>query len=442
MNTFQTSSSSNIVKLSVINHKSSLEHAHRDIELIYVIKGGLQVKISGENYHLSSSEIILINSNEFHSFQSNQDNLFVMIHFNYDELTSLLSQRNLSFSRNSSKQNSAHHEMKIAIEELLTIYMKQDPGSALEFLEKAYKISSLLISKLMKKNNQQTIDHSVTLKGHDERLADIMDYIQSNFREPLSLDDVAGLYFLSSPYLSKFFKKQTGKTFSQYVNEVRLAHAVHELSNTDKLITRVALDNGFPNLAAFNRVFHEQYHIKPVDYRKQMQVDKKEGTSIVESDQESSEAWIELKNYLTETARKTPVETELFSSTLSEQKKVKVENSSPITKNWNKLINVGYAKDLLNSDMQEQIKQLQNEIGFTYARFWGLFGDDMLVEDRSGGKISYNFTNTNKLLDFLIQNKLKPFIEIGPKPKCYLSRLKKKLLFRRLVKNHQGNGEI
>jgi xylan 1,4-beta-xylosidase len=436
MKTFQTSSSSNIVNLTVLNHKSSLEHAHREIELIYVIKGDLQVKISGEDYHLSSSEIILINSNEFHSFQSNQDNLFVMIHFNYDELTSLLSQRNLSFSRNSSKQNSAHHEISIAIEELLTIYMKQDPGSPMEFLEKAYKLSSLLISKLMKKNHHQTLDYNVTLKGHDERLADIMDYIQSNFREPLSLDDVAGLYFLSSPYLSKFFKKQTGKTFSQYVNEVRLAHAVNELAYTDKLITRVALDNGFPNLAAFNRVFHEQYHIKPVDYRKQMQVDKKEGISIEENDKESFEAWIELKNYLTETTRKTPVKTELFSSTLSEQKKIKVEieNSSPISKNWNKLINVGYAKDLLISDMQEQIKQLQNEIGFTYARFWGLFGDDMLVEDRSGGKISYNFTNTNKLLDFLIQNKLKPFIEIGPKPKMLSKSIEERVVIQTISK--------
>ena len=57
------------------------------------------------------------------------------------------------------------------------------------------------------------------------------------------------------------------------------------------------------------------------------------------------------------------------------------------TKYWSKLMNIGYARDILYSDMQEEI-MLQSEIGFTYARFWGLFGDDMHVEDRSGGTIT------------------------------------------------------
>lgn len=432
MSTFQTSSS-NIVKLTVLNRKSSLEHAHRDIELIYVIKGELQVKINGEDYHLSTSEIILINSNEFHSFQSNQDNLFVIIHFNYDELTSLLSQRNLMFSRDSLNQNFINHEIRVAIEELLTVYMKQDIGSQMEFLEKAYKLSAIFTSKLLKQNSQLHVDTNLSLKGQDDRLADILDFIQSNFREPLSLDEVAGLYFLSSPYLSKFFKKQTGKTFSQYLNEVRLAHAVNELANTDKPITRIALDNGFPNLSAFNRVFNEQYQIKPVDYRKQMEVDKKEVTETKENEQETKEALVELQNYLIGT-KKTTTKIDPISSNIIKHQIVKLEKLSPFSKSWNKLINIGYAKDLLNSDMQEQIKVLQNEIGFTYARFWGLFGDDMLVEDRSGGKITYNFTNTNKLLDFLIQNKLKPFIEIGSKPKVLSKTIEETVVIQTISK--------
>ncbi|MCM3440241.1 hypothetical protein AB3Z07_05760 [Metabacillus halosaccharovorans] len=50
-------------------------------------------------------------------------------------------------------------------------------------------------------------------------------------------------------------------------------------------------------------------------------------------------------------------------------------------------MNIGYARDILYSDMQEEI-MLQSELDFTYARFWGLFGDDMHVEDRSGGTIT------------------------------------------------------
>jgi xylan 1,4-beta-xylosidase len=436
MQTYQSSTTSKIVTVSVLNHTTHLEHAHRDIELIYVIKGQLQVKISGTAYNLTTSDLVLINSNEFHSFQSNQDNLFVIIHFNYDELTTLLSQRNLTFSRDCSIQNSTKSEFKDALEELLTVYMKQNNGTEIEFLEKAYKVSSLLTSKLLKKNDNNNLEKNISLKGQDERLADILDYIQSNFREPLSLDEVAGLYFLSSPYLSKFFKKQTGKTFSQYLNEVRLAHSVNELLNTDKPITRVALDNGFPNLTAFNRVFNEQYQMKPVEYRKQMQVDKKEVIPIVEIDQDSNgEALVELQNYLKDTANKSPaLITKTDHPTKTENKVITIEKINPIAKYWNKLINIGYAKDILNSDMQEHIKFLQSEIGFTYARFWGIFGDDMLVEDRSGGKLSYNFTNTNKLLDFLIQNKLKPFIEIGPKPKVLSKSIEEKVVIHTISK--------
>lgn len=240
----------------------------------------------------------------------------------------------------------------------------------------------------------------------------------SNYREPLTLEEVAGLHFISVPYLSKFFKKQTGKTFSQYLNGIRLAHAVNELVNTNKPITRIALDNGFPNLAAFNRVFNETYQVKPVEYRKQMSetTEKEENFTEEVGNQDSDEAFTELRQYL-KGSEEQKVQTLPKVIGTVETETIKIGKLDAFTKYWNKLLNIGYAKDILNSDMQEQIILLQGEIGFTYARFWGLFGDDMLVEDRSGGTITYNFSNTNKLLDLLVKNKLKPFIEMGPKPK-------------------------
>ncbi|MEH7495665.1 GH39 family glycosyl hydrolase, partial [Neobacillus niacini] len=258
---------------------------------------------------------------------------------------------------------------------------------------------------------------TTSIKGQNDRLTEIIDYIQSNYREPLSLEEVASIHYLSIPYLSKYFKKQTGKTFSQYLNEIRLAHAVNELVNSDKPITRIALDNGFPNLASFNRVFNENYQLKPVEYRKQMsgKTEKKDSSNDT-SNLETNEALTELRDYLKSTDEKS-AHSIPESRSNGDTEIVKIGKTDAYIKYWNRLLNIGYAKDLLNSDMQEQITLLQSEIGFTYARFWGLFGDDMLLEDRSGGTVTYNFSNANKLLDFLIKNKLKPFIELGPKPK-------------------------
>jgi xylan 1,4-beta-xylosidase len=416
-NTFQSSIDSKLVTISVMSNKSNLEHAHREIELIYMIKGNLQVKVNNKIFQMKSSDFVLVNSNEFHSFQSNEDNLFIVFHFNYFELSSLLAQKNLLFVCNSIEHDhSANKELRTVIENLLTVYMKVNNFSQVEFLEKTYKLISTLRMNYLK--NQDHMLLNTTIKGQSDRLTDIIDYIQSNYREPLSLEEVAGIHYLSIPYLSKYFKKQTGKTFSQYLNEIRLAHAVNELVNTSKPITRIALDNGFPNLASFNRVFHESYQLKPVEYRKQMSgaIEKEEDSSNEKGNLETNEALTELLDYLKNTEDKN-VQSTPHSRSTTETEIVKIGKTAAFVKYWNRLLNVGYAKDLLNSDMQEQIHLLQTEIGFTYARFWGLFGDDMLLEDRSGGTISYNFSNANKLLDFLIKNKLKPFIEMGPKPK-------------------------
>jgi xylan 1,4-beta-xylosidase len=415
--TFQSSIDSKLVTISVMHKKSNLEHAHREIELIYMIKGNLQVKVNNKIFHLKSSDFVLVNSNEFHSFQSDEENLFIVFHFNYFELSSLLAQKNLLFTCNSIEHDhSANQELRRVMEDLLTVYMKVNHFSQVEFLEKTYKFISTLRMNYLQNQNQMLLNTSI--KGQNERLTDIIDYIQSNYREPLSLEEVASIHYLSIPYLSKFFKKQTGKTFSQYLNEIRLAHAVNELVNSDKPITRIALDNGFPNLASFNRVFNESYQIKPVEYRKQMTgatVEVKDSTND-NSNLENDDALTELRDYLKSTGEN-GIQSIPQSIGNRETENVKIGKTDAFGKYWNRLLNIGYAKDLLNSDMQEQITLLQSEIGFTYARFWGLFGDDMLLEDRSGGLIFYNFSNANKLLDFLIKSKLKPFIEIGPKPK-------------------------
>jgi xylan 1,4-beta-xylosidase len=413
----QSSTGLKLVTISIMNNKSNFDHAHRDIELIYVIKGNLQVKVNNEILNMNSSDFLLVNSNEFHSFQSDKDSLFVVIHFNFSELSSLLVQKKLLFTCNSIKHASPYdQELRYVIEDLLTIYMKQDNNVLVEFLEKALKLISILKINYLKNRNLE-IGNS-TVKNQNERLTDIIEYIQSNYRDPVTLEELARLHYISVPYLSKIFKKQTGKTFSQYLSEIRLAYAVNELENSNKPITRIALDNGFPYLAAFNRVFYEYYHLKPVEYRKKMaKLTKNEEDDTAESHyQEENQTLLELGRYLSSTTTNRN-QTSLEIPDMVESQVVRIKNVEAFTKYWSKLINIGYAKDILNSDLQEQIAALQNELGFTYARFWGLFGDDMHIEDRSEGMIRYNFSNTNKLIDFLIKNKLKPFIELGPKPK-------------------------
>ncbi|MEH7360556.1 GH39 family glycosyl hydrolase [Priestia megaterium] len=415
---FQTPIDAKLIDIFTMQERSTLNHAHKEIELIYLIKGTLRVKVRDVAYQLNKQDFLIINSNEPHSFVSNADNLFIIIHFNYLQLSSLLSQENIIFACNSSEVRQAESEqLRRGIEELLSVYLKQPHSSVVEVLEKAFKLISILQSFYLKSQRNVAVNVDSLERGNSQRLNEILGYIQANFREPLSLEEVASVQYITVPYLSKFFKKQTGKTFSQYVNKVRLAYAVNELVTTNKSITRIALDNGFPNLAAFNRVFNDHYQEKPVEYRKKkMQVLKREENSVIEeAAYENNEVLQELRYYLKQTEAQTVV---LYNMEPNRETHIiKMGKMKAFTKYWNKMINLGYATDLLSSDMQEQVVLLQNELGFTYGRFWGVFSDEMHIEDCSGESISYNFSNVNKVLDFLVNHRLKPYIELGPKPK-------------------------
>ena len=103
------------------------------------------------------------------------------------------------------------------------------------------------------------------LKG---RLEEILSYIQANYEKPLNLQVLADKFFLSVPYLSKYIKHHLGMGFLEYMDEIRLYHAVDELVHTDFSLTKIAYDNGFPNLSSFNRAFRQKYETTPSLYRK------------------------------------------------------------------------------------------------------------------------------------------------------------------------------
>ena len=86
-------------------------------------------------------------------------------------------------------------------------------------------------------------------------------------------------------------------------------------------------------------------------------------------------------------------------------------------KYYNKCITFGRAAEGLRADFQEQLKELQSEIGFEYIRFHGLFHDDMAVydEDKNGNSVLW-FGYIDKLFDFLLSVNIKPFVELGFMP--------------------------
>jgi AraC-like DNA-binding protein len=102
---------------------------------------------------------------------------------------------------------------------------------------------------------------------NEKRINTVCEYIQKNSTKKFTLGQIAQLIHLSESAFCKFFKRLTGKTFSDYVNEVRIGHACQMLIETDKPISDVAWKTGFESLTYFNRVFLKKKKMRPKEFR-------------------------------------------------------------------------------------------------------------------------------------------------------------------------------
>ncbi len=199
----------------------------------------------------------------------------------------------------------------------------------------------------------------------DDRKHKIAEYIRLNYDKPISLNELAKKLYLSNAYLSKYIKKQFGMSFIDYVNSVRLNYAVSQLLYSDKSVVRIAMDTGFASSAALNKVFKEKYNITPTLYRSQWKNKENKSHNTVEEEKA-------IQKQVAQYYEKNKEEKQIDGKHYEE---VMVLNKSEVVvleKNWNRMINVGAAADLLHSDMQQHILYLKQKLNFKYVRFWAI----------------------------------------------------------------------
>ncbi|WP_300602849.1 AraC family transcriptional regulator [Niabella sp.] len=110
----------------------------------------------------------------------------------------------------------------------------------------------------------------------EARINKVFQHLYRHYKKPLHIDQLARLIHLSPGAFCKFFKKITGKTFSDYVNDVRIAKACTLLLETDRNITHIAYEVGFESITYFNRVFFKKKEMTPRAFRarlKQLETD-------------------------------------------------------------------------------------------------------------------------------------------------------------------------
>lgn len=112
----------------------------------------------------------------------------------------------------------------------------------------------------------QVIKTKGTQVCQDERLTEIINYINTNYLT-VTLDELEEYFHLSKPYLSKYIKDKSGKTFGEIVKNVRMKKARTLLKSSNMTVENIAEKVGYQNVEHFNRLFKKKYGITPVQFR-------------------------------------------------------------------------------------------------------------------------------------------------------------------------------
>ncbi len=134
-----------------------------------------------------------------------------------------------------------------------------------EFLACLDELATCTDYRLLSTTPLQSFDDDDSLA----QISGIVDHITANCTSPFSMAELSQRCNMSESQFSRYFRRATGNTFTDFVNRLRIARACQLLMETDQYITNVCYDAGFNNVANFNRRFLEIKGMTPKEFRRQ-----------------------------------------------------------------------------------------------------------------------------------------------------------------------------
>lgn len=246
-------------------------HYHPEYELTYIIKGN-GYRLVGNSYeYYSDGDLILLGSNLPHTwYGKSEDNIqfeAIVIQFSIDFINLFLN-LNESFLIKKMIENSVRG-LSFNNENNKDVISKIIDLVDMNGMERILKLLSILEELSLKSTTFVASNsfHNIISKDSEMRINKVCLFIQNNFSEKITLKQIAGLIYLSESNFCKFFKKMTGKTFSDYLNSIRITRSCQLLLQTEKSIGVIAFDCGFETMSYFNRVFLKKKGMTPKEFR-------------------------------------------------------------------------------------------------------------------------------------------------------------------------------
>ena len=252
------------------NNLDFLPHLHAQLELLYVEEGEIEITINGCTQLLKGGDLSVSFPNSVHSYRTppNQTSMHcILVILNLTVVGDFINTL-LKFHPKKPfiNKNQLHKDVPYAINTLMEEYNSALGHSKCSPISKAY--SQIIISRLLQQ--MELITNTDT--NYFDIIFEIINFINENYMQPLSLEDMSKALGVGKFHLSRVFSDKINVSFNDYVNGIRVSWACNMLSNTNKNITQIAYDCGFQSTRTFNRAFHKVYNVSPRAFRNTLEI--------------------------------------------------------------------------------------------------------------------------------------------------------------------------
>jgi len=244
-------------------------HYHPEYELTYIVKGN-GYRIVGNTYeNYTEGDLVLLGPNLPHTWTGkaveNESFEAIVIQFSKEFITAFLGFDEAHFIKNlleNSARGIAFEATQDLVQAIKTLIEKEGIDRILQLISALNQLAQSNYTLIT-----PNTFHTIASKKSELRINEVCLFIQNNFNSNITLKQVASQIYLTESNFCKFFKKATGKTFSDYLNEIRINEASRLLLQTDKTISQISFECGFETLSYFNRVFLKKKNQTPSVFR-------------------------------------------------------------------------------------------------------------------------------------------------------------------------------
>ncbi|MBQ1233336.1 MAG: AraC family transcriptional regulator [Clostridia bacterium] len=239
-----------------------LPHLHRELELIYLVRGEVVAYADSTRCVLHAGDVFLTFPNQIHSYEKLSDEEHVGFIFKPDLIPELLETFTMGIPQSPVLRGAAElPQIHFLIESLLKTRGREN-YSHLSELRRGYLLA--LCAELV-----PLMTISKLPVGDSESLRTIVSFCTRNYAENLSLSLLEEKLHLNKFYISHLFSGKLGLRFNDYINSLRISEACRYLLNSNLSITEIGSLVGFNTPRTFNRAFIKQMELSPTEYRKQ-----------------------------------------------------------------------------------------------------------------------------------------------------------------------------